>query len=144
MKRIHKNKQSQKVIIGVTASDAHAVANRLLAYKLKELGYSVINLGPCTTVEEFAQAAQANPSALAILIGSYNGHAYEDLRDLVLAKKQRRIICPVILGGNLSVGSQKEASDYTVLFDIGVDYILSSLDEAINKLAELNMAGMVA
>src|SRR5690349_17753178 len=102
---------SKKVILGVAASDSHVVANHLIAYMLRQKGLQVVNLGACTTVSEFSQAAQENPDAIAMLIGSLNGHAFEDLRDLNEAKTLGQIHCPVILGGNLSVGCEKRASD---------------------------------
>ena len=70
------------VILGVAASDAHAVANQLIAMMLRQQGFVVVNLGVCTPLEEFAEATRAHPQAEAVLIGSLNGHAYEDLKDL--------------------------------------------------------------
>lgn len=46
------------VILGVAASDSHAVANHLIAHALRGLGFEVENLGTCTPVEEFAEACE--------------------------------------------------------------------------------------
>lgn len=113
------------VVLGVAASDAHAVANHLIAYSLRAEGFDVVNLGTCTPVAEFAEAVRDNPEALAVVIGSLNGHVHEDLRDLREAKDSGDISCPVIVGGNLSVGSQKNLSDLDRLHALGVDHILS-------------------
>lgn len=126
-----------KVILGVAASDAHVVANHLIAYQLRAQGYEVINLGACTPVEEFASAGRAHPDAIAMLIGSLNGHAYEDLKELKSAKHSGAIGCPVIVGGNLSVGSEKKESDVTRLYGIGVDHVLSYPSEILPLLREL-------
>ena len=56
--------QQRKVILGVAASDSHAVANHLIAHSLRGLGYTVVNLGTCTPVEEFAEAAEGRFKAL--------------------------------------------------------------------------------
>jgi methylaspartate mutase sigma subunit len=112
------------VILGVAASDAHAVANHLIAHSLRANGYEVINLGPCTPVAEFAEAANAHPEALAVIIGSLNGHVHEDLQDLRAARDAGTIACPVIVGGNLSVGSHKDSADTERLYALGVDHIL--------------------
>ncbi len=113
------------VVLGVAASDAHAVANHLIAYSLRANGFDVVNLGTCTPVSEFAEAAREHPDALAVVIGSLNGHVHEDLRDLRAAREAGDIACPVIVGGNLSVGSKKNASDIERLHALGVDHILT-------------------
>lgn len=120
---------ARQVILGVAASDAHAVANQLIAMMLRQRGFIVINLGVCTPLAEFAAAYQANPAAEAVIVASLNGHAYEDLFGLDELKRRGQIGCPVIVGGNLSVGSHKADKDIARLFDIGVDHVLSDPDE---------------
>lgn len=125
------------VILGVAASDAHAVANHLIAYGLRAQGYHVVNLGTCTPVEEFADAVQQHPEAIAVIIGSLNGHVHEDLRDLRAAKQMGLIACPVIVGGNISVGSHKTAQAGERLYELGVDHILKHPGELSPLLAEI-------
>lgn len=128
---------SQKVILGVAASDAHAVANHLIAHSLRSRGFTVINLGTCTPISEFADACRAHPDAAAVIIGSLNGHAYEDLRDLPAAKASGAIACPVIIGGNLSVGSRKNPHIYERLYRLGVDRIVADAGHLIRHLDDL-------
>ena len=116
---------ARKVILGVAASDSHAVANHLIAFSLRGLGFDVVNLGTCTPVEEFAQACEEHPDAEAVVIGSLNGHVHEDLRGLAEAKATARINVPVVVGGNLSVGSRKDRAAHDRLYAIGVDHILA-------------------
>ncbi|MGW2601983.1 cobalamin-dependent protein [Streptomyces klenkii] len=125
------------VILGVAASDSHAVANHLIAHALRGLGFEVENLGTCTPVEEFAQACEQHPEAEAVIIGSLNGHVHEDLRDLPAAREAGRITCPVIVGGNLSVGSKKDPRDLERLHDLGVDLILEDPAQLLPALDEL-------
>jgi len=117
------------VILGVAASDAHAVANQLIAMMLRQKGFVVINLGVCTPLEEFAEAYHAYPHAEAVLIGSLNGHAYEDLKALPQLRSAGQLACPIIVGGNLSVGSHKSADTASRLLDLGVDHILEDANE---------------
>jgi methylaspartate mutase sigma subunit len=125
------------VILGVAASDAHAVANQLIAMRLRLHGFVVVNLGVCTPLEEFGAALRANPEAVAIVVGSINGHAYEDLQDLPRLRALGYLGCPVILGGNLSVGSIKD-DDVPVRFRaLGVDYLLDDLDQLVCLLDRL-------
>jgi methylaspartate mutase sigma subunit len=131
------------VILGVARSDAHAVANHLIALKLREAGYHVVNLGACTPLEDFADALDANPDAEAILIGSLNGHAYEDLSDLPALRAAGKLLCPILLGGNLSVGSRKDETEHLRLLRLGVDHILDDADQ-IPLLLDLLHADRVA
>src|SRR5579871_2830281 len=116
------------VITGVAASDAHAVANQLIAMRLRLNGLVVINLGVCTPLEDFAAALRANPEAEAIVIGSVNGHAYEDLQDLPRLRALGELGRPVILGGNLSVGSTKDNDVLARFRGLGVDYLVTDPD----------------
>ena len=129
--------ETRVVILGVAASDSHAVANHLITHGLRDLGFTVVNLGTCTCVNEFAAACAQYPQAEAVLIGSLNGHIHEDLRDLPAARKSGAIPIPVIVGGNLSVGSHKDASAHDRLYALGVDRILEHPDELPDLLDEL-------
>ncbi|HEY1618702.1 MAG TPA: cobalamin-dependent protein [Streptosporangiaceae bacterium] len=128
------------VIIGVAESDAHAVANQLIAMQLRRSGFVVVNLGVCTPLVEFAEALRTNPDAEAIIIGSLNGHALEDLACLPELRAAGAITCPVILGGNLSVGSVKDAATAGRLRRLGVDHVLGDLDELAPLLNTLRTA----
>ncbi|GAA0324161.1 cobalamin-dependent protein [Streptomyces turgidiscabies] len=128
---------TRTVILGVAASDSHVVANHLIAHALRAEGFRVVNLGACTSVAEFAEAHAEHPEAEAVIIGSLNGHAHADLQELPAARAAGRLDCPVILGGNLSVGSYKGAADHERLYGLGVDVVLSDLDELPSALAEL-------
>lgn len=132
--------EQRTVILGVAASDSHAVANHLISHSLREYGFTVVNLGTCTPIEEFAVAYAQHPEAEAVLIGSLNGHAHEDLRDLPLARSTGRLPCPVILGGNLSVGSQKSETSIARLYALGVDRILRDPAQIPATLDELRAA----
>ncbi|WP_410534767.1 cobalamin-dependent protein [Streptomyces sp. KL2] len=122
------------VILGVAASDSHVVANHLIAHVLRAKGFHVVNLGVCTSVAEFADAYAEHPDAEAVIIGSLNGHAHEDLQDLPAARAAGRLGCPVIIGGNLSVGSYKHTSDRERLHALGVDVVLTDPDALLETL----------
>lgn len=131
------NSQRGLIILGVTESDAHVVANQLIAHYLRDNGYEVLNLGACTSVEEFADACTQHPRVLAVVIGTANGHAFEDLRALRKAKDQLAIPCPVILGGNLWVGLDKPVDIEPRLRALGVDRILEHPRDLLTTLREL-------
>jgi methylaspartate mutase sigma subunit len=83
------------------------------------------------------RAYDEHRDALAIAIGSMNGHALEDLRELELLKQRHQIHCPVILGGNLSVGSKKRDTLEAEFKEIGVSMILESPEQLLHELETL-------
>ncbi|MFD0560959.1 cobalamin-dependent protein [Kitasatospora saccharophila] len=131
-------REGRLVILGVAASDSHAVANHLIAHGLRADGFTVVNLGTCTPVAEFADACARHPQAEAVLIGSLNGQIHEDLHDLAEAKRSGRIPCPVLVGGNLSVGSAKDAASTERLYALGVDQVLSAAADLVPVLDALH------
>ncbi|MFE1905296.1 cobalamin-dependent protein [Streptomyces gardneri] len=132
------------VVLGVAESDAHAVANQLIALQLRDYGFTVVNLGVCTPLGDFADAVDAHPQAEAVLIGSLNGHAHHDLRDLPALRAAGRLRPPVIVGGNLSVGSRTSEADLRRLRDLGVDHILTDSNEIVLLLDRLRSTGKAA
>ncbi|MEW2380059.1 cobalamin-dependent protein [Micromonospora sp. NPDC047812] len=125
------------VILCVAASDSHVVANHLIAYLLRSHGFKVVNLGACTTVSDICDALRRWPEAEAVLVGSLNGHARQDLADLPEAKDRGAITCPVIVGGNLSITGDGDISKDAALYALGVDHILrdpSTIPAVLDRL----------
>lgn len=131
------------VILGVAESDAHAVANQLIAHLLRASGFTVVNLGVCTPLADFAAACSRHPEAEAVIIGSLNGHAMQDLEGLPDFRRSGAISCPVIVGGNLSVGSHKGADLGDRLRRRGVDHIADDISELLPLLDTLRAAAPV-
>lgn len=117
-----------KVILCVAKSDPHVVANQLIAMFLRDNGFDVVNLGACTPLEEIMSACQRHPDAIAVLVGSMNGHAVEDLRGLATEKRRFQVRIPVFVGGNLSVGATKTGEAAATLLRDGVQAILDDVD----------------
>ncbi|MYU24723.1 cobalamin-dependent protein [Streptomyces sp. SID8352] len=126
------------VVLGVAESDAHAVANQLIAMQLRDHGFTVVNLGVCTPLSEFADALDRHPRAEAVLIGTLNGHAHQDLRTLPALRAAGRLNRPVVVGGNISVGSRKDGAAERRLYDLGVDHLLRDAGELVLLLDRLH------
>jgi methylaspartate mutase sigma subunit len=126
--------RSNTVILGVTRSDAHVVANILIAHQLQRHGYHVVNLGACTPTVDFMKAYRKHPDALAIAMGSMNGHAYKDLADLPRLMQQYSVCCPIILGGNLGVDGQTRVHVEDRFKALGVTMLLDSPEELLREL----------
>ncbi|WP_080739108.1 cobalamin-dependent protein [Rhodococcoides fascians] len=118
----------RQVVLGVAESDAHAVANQLIHRMLTELGFRVHNLGVCTPLEEFSDAA-ATLDAVAVVIGSVNGHAVHDLADLPALRRGGALRCPVVLGGRPSIDPARNTAALAELRTLGVDHILRTVEE---------------
>ena len=127
------------VVLGVAASDAHVVANHLIAMFLRRQQFEVINLGACTPTEDFMRAASQASDLVAVLIGSLNGHALDDLADLPRLRQQYRIAAPVFVGGNLSVGAIKDDRVVRELHALGVDMVLQHPRQLIGALRQLGV-----
>lgn len=140
MIRVPKAKTNNRVVVlAVPVSDCHVVANRLLERFLAEEGYEVHNLGVCTPTAEIADAV-ARLDPLAVLVGSQNGHALQDLADL----RARLTVCgarpnlPVYVGGNLTVGSDKSGVNVTEAFaEIGLS-VVGTFEDALALLGTLD------
>lgn len=128
------------VIIGVAASDAHVTANKLLEVFLLEADFAVLNLGACTSCQEFIEAYQRFQGALAIAIGSLNGHAREDLKSLKILKQQYQVRCPIFLGGNLHLGSNRNviAENQALCTALGADEFLSDFESLRIRLLSIS------
>lgn len=120
-----------KVILGVTESDCHVVANQLIASLLRSEGYEVVNLGVCTSVKEFGEAFSEHSDSLAILVGTLNGHGLQDLSRLPEVIEKCHIEIPILLGGNLSVGSRKDPHYEKDYFRLGVTHIFKEISELL-------------
>lgn len=125
------------VMFGVAESDAHVVANKLIEYELRLVGYSVVRLGACTPIDEFADGFRANPHADLVVIGSLNGHACEDSKGLQDARRDLLITCSVIVGDNLDVTSEKTARTRQALLSLGMDHVPDNASELPSVLRSL-------
>ena len=97
-----------KVVLAGPESDCHVVGLKLLEFFLTELGWDVVNIGVCSSSTEIAAAARYH-DPLAVLISSQNGHGLKDLASLRdLLDKHGLVGLRVFVGGNLSVGSEKD------------------------------------
>lgn len=119
------------ILIAMTESDAHVVAIRLLQLFLEENGYQVINLGACAPLREVVETA-ARTRPLCIVLGTQNGHALEDVATLLPLKQEYAVSCPVLMGGNVSVGAKKSRESLDKLKAAGVTEICASFEDLLD------------
>ncbi|MBL4940069.1 MAG: cobalamin-dependent protein [Colwellia sp.] len=128
----------KQVVLAMTESDAHVVGNKLLEVFLDESGFRVNNRGACTPLREVFIEAAKEPT-LAIVLCSQNGHAREDIEGLKALKAEYNVNCPIVLGGNLSVGSTKVDNLHEQFRSAGVDLITNEFTELKIALEDMLM-----
>lgn len=134
-----------KVLLGVSKSDSHVVANRLIELNLENQGYEVINLGSCTSIQDFMDAYTEHNDVLCIAIGNLNGHVIMDTRELSFLRKKYGVNCPVIIGGNPNNRFLNLPETKSELIESnGFDEVLTTFDnffEYLETLVESNEFG---
>lgn len=98
------------VVISGLASDAHTWNLVFLQLLIEELGYHVVNLGPCVPDEMLVDQCRRLAPAL-IVISSVNGHGHQDGRRAVgrLRACPELAATPLVIGGKLGTGGADEA-----------------------------------
>ncbi|RDU94557.1 cobalamin-dependent protein [Trinickia dinghuensis] len=127
-----------RLVIGMTESDCHTVSIYLFKLFLEEHGIAVLNLGACVSLDRMFSAAR-DYTAQAIVFGAQNGHAYDDLIGLRQCRERYALACPVFLGGNLTVGAEKDRDIDEIFREIGVDYLVSDFESFLSIFQYLNV-----
>jgi methylaspartate mutase S subunit len=128
-----------RIVIGMTESDCHTVSIYLLKLFLEERDIAVLNLGACVSLERMFDAAKKF-AAHAIAFGAQNGHAYDDLAGLHYYKNRYAAAYPVFVGGNLTLGAEKQSNVEQRFLDIGVDYVVSDFESLLSTFLHVHRA----
>ena len=99
------------IVVSGLASDAHTWNLVYLQLLLEERGHRVTNLGACVPDDLLtSRCGQAAPDL--VVIGSVNGHGFQDARRVIGPLRARLASTPVVIGGKLGVdgaGGRAEA-----------------------------------
>jgi methylaspartate mutase sigma subunit len=112
------------VVVSGVASDAHTWNLVFLQLMIEELGYDVVNLGPCVTPELLVAECEQHKPAL-VVISSVNGHGYQDglrLIDEVRASSEL-VATPVVIGGKLGIAGSLDGGAAQRLVTAGFDAV---------------------
>lgn len=97
-----------RVVVTGLASDSHTWNLVYLQLLIEELGYEVVNLGPCVPDRELIERCRAIGPAMVVM-SSVNGHGHADglrvIRRLRDCPELRAT--PVVIGGKLSVSTDR-------------------------------------
>lgn len=120
------------VLVSTVASDSHTWNLVFLQLLLEEMGYRVINLGPCVPVDLLRAECLRHDPAL-VVVSSVNGHGYAD--GLRLARTLRACpalaALPLVIGGKLGVSasSAERARQARALLEAGFDAVFADGQE---------------
>jgi len=120
---------ARPVIVSSTVSDAHTWNLVYLQLLIEELGYQVVNLGPCVPEEELiAACSRLRPTF--VVLSSVNGLGGQD--GLRLIRRLRAVgelhDLPIVIGGKLGIGgadpqivAELVAAGFNAVFDDNAD-----------------------
>ncbi|MEU6776278.1 cobalamin-dependent protein [Streptomyces sp. NPDC046759] len=98
------------VVVTTMASDSHTWNLVFLQLLLEELGYEVVNLGPCVPDDLLVNRCAALRPAF-VVVSSVNGHGHQDgLRVIGKLRSHPDLTStPVVIGGKLGVDGKSSA-----------------------------------
>jgi methylaspartate mutase sigma subunit len=92
------------IVVTTVASDSHTWNLVFLQLFLEELGYHVVNLGPCVPDDLLLQRCREIRPA-AVVVSSVNGHGHQDGLRVIRRLRADDLLAatPVAIGGKLGV-----------------------------------------
>ncbi|MEU5366323.1 methylaspartate mutase [Streptomyces sp. NPDC005925] len=112
------------VVVSGLASDAHTWNLVYLQLLIEELGYHVVNLGPCVPDAVLVETCRRIDPAL-IVLGSVNGHGRTDgLRVVARLRDCPELVAtPTVIGGKLTVSDEDASLFAPELLEAGFDAV---------------------
>jgi excisionase family DNA binding protein len=95
------------VVIGGPSGDQHSLPGAIVADLLRGRGFEVIDLGPNTPAESFAETAQQVPRLVAVVIGMTARGLEDAARAAVAAVRDSGLTVPVLAGGSAVRGAEQ-------------------------------------
>ncbi len=112
------------VVVSSLSSDAHTWNLVFLQLLVEELGFPVINLGPCVPPELLvAECVRIRPTV--VVLSSVNGHGYHDGLCTIRALRDCRTLAEtvVVLGGKLGTSQLHRGEHVGDLLAAGYDAV---------------------
>jgi len=126
-------RRAPTVVVSGLTSDAHTWNLVFLQLLIEELGYHVVNLGPCVPDDLLVDECRRLDPAM-VVISSVNGHGYQDGRRVaaLLRSCEQLAATPLVIGGKLGTtgGGDNEqarsllAAGFDAVFEDGAGVVL--------------------
>ena len=106
------------------ASDSHTWNLVYLQLLINELGFEVVNLGPCVPDDLLVSECVARRPAMVVL-SSVNGHGYQDGMRVIARLRARPELAgtPMVIGGKLGVSAVDRDTHAAELLAAGFDAV---------------------
>jgi methylaspartate mutase sigma subunit len=117
-------RRGRTVVISSVASDAHTWNLVFLQLLIEELGYTVVNLGPCVPDDVLIDECRRIAPDL-VVISSVNGHGRQGGLRLIKAFRAEEDLAdiPVVIGGKLGIAGIESAARTAELAEAGFDAV---------------------
>ncbi|WP_393060626.1 cobalamin B12-binding domain-containing protein [Streptomyces sp. LN549] len=124
------------VVVTTMASDSHTWNLVFLQLLIEELGYEVINLGPCVPDQILVEACRETAPDL-VVISSVNGHGHQDGLRVIEALRACGDLTstPVVIGGKLGVAGQQSDAAIGELISAGFDAVFDDASTAAREFS---------
>lgn len=124
------------VVVTTVASDSHTWNLVFLQLLIEELGYEVINLGPCVPDRVLVDACREAAPDL-VVISSVNGHGHQDGLRVIDALRScgELAATPVVIGGKLGVAGQQSDAAIGELISAGFDAVFDDASTATREFS---------
>lgn len=119
------------VIVSSVTSDAHTWNLVYLQLLIEELGFDVVNLGPCVPDELLESECLSLRPAL-VVISSVNGHGYQDGRRMVERLRSHPELrdVPMVIGGKLGIAGGESDRHIEDLLYAGFDAVFDDREDS--------------
>jgi methylaspartate mutase sigma subunit len=115
---------ARKVVLSGVASDSHTWNLVYLQLLIEELGYEVVNLGPCVPDELLVDECVRHAPDI-VVVSSVNGHGRQDGLRMIgkLRGRAELAAVPVVIGGKLSIDDDRGDALVDELMTAGFDAV---------------------
>ncbi|MFG2408442.1 cobalamin B12-binding domain-containing protein [Streptomyces brevispora] len=112
------------VVVTTVASDSHTWNLVYLQLLVEQLGYEVVNLGPCVPDRVLVDTCRETDPDL-VVISSVNGHGHQDGLRVIEALRACGELAstPVVIGGKLGIAGQQSDAAIGELISAGFDAV---------------------
>ncbi|ASU85327.1 methylaspartate mutase [Nocardiopsis gilva YIM 90087] len=110
------------VVVTTMASDSHTWNLVFLQLLIEELGYDVVNLGPCVPDDLLVRECRGIAPAM-VVISSVNGHGYQEGMRVIgkLREAGELVATPMVIGGKLGISGGEDTGHIDELMAAGFD-----------------------
>jgi methylaspartate mutase sigma subunit len=131
-------KRNATVIVAGGTSDSHTWNLVFLQLLLEELGFDVVNLGPCVPADLLIAESLAHRPAL-LVVSSVNGHGFQDGIRMISKLRERPELeaTPAVIGGKLGISGAQSAEQLAELIAAGYDAVFDDGAEGIASFQRL-------